>query len=99
MHLSGSLKAARIRPLRAAKTLGRNHNAEMSEGIGAEIRKARIAIGMTQQELSDRSGLSRTHIGLVEQNVKSPTVKSLFAICRALKVRASLLIARCERKS
>lgn len=74
-------------------------NRTVKEGIGTEIRKARTAIGMTQQTLADKSDLSRTHIGLVEANAKSPTVKSLFAICRALRVRASLLVARCERHS
>lgn len=51
---------------------------------------------MTQEELADRAGLHYTYISLLERDKKSPTIDSLFRICKALGVSASSLIARVE---
>lgn len=65
--------------------------------LGEEIRKARIAAGLTQEELAFRSKLSRNYVSLLELNQKSPTFDTLISICRALGVRVSALVARVER--
>ena len=64
--------------------------------LGEEIRRARKEAGMTQEELADRAGLHYTYISLLERDKKSPTIDSLFRICKALGVSASSLIARVE---
>jgi transcriptional regulator with XRE-family HTH domain len=66
--------------------------------LGAELRKARLAAGLTQEELSFRAGLHRVHISELERDKKSPTVDTLLRICDALGIRASRLIARVEKK-
>ena len=65
--------------------------------LGDEIRKARTAAGLTQEELAFRSKLSRNYISLLELDQKSPTLDTLSRICQSLGVRASVLIARVER--
>lgn len=64
--------------------------------LGDEIRKARKAAGLSQEELAFRADLSRNYISLLELNEKSPTVETLFRIAQALDVRASKLIIAVE---
>ena len=65
--------------------------------LGKEIRKARLAAGLTQEELAFKADISRNYVSLLELDEKSPTVQVLMRICRALGVKASRIIARIER--
>ena len=65
--------------------------------IGEELRKAREAAGLSQEELAFEAGLSRPYVSILERDLKSPTLQSLFRICAALGIRASVLVARVER--
>lgn len=64
--------------------------------LGEELRKARKAAGLTQEDLAFRARLSRNYISLLELDEKSPTVDTLLRICNAMKIRASQLIAAVE---
>jgi len=66
--------------------------------IGEELQAARKKAGMSQEELAERAGIHRTYVSLLERNRKSPTLDLLFRVCKALGVRASVLIARVERR-
>lgn len=65
--------------------------------LGDELRKARDTAALSQEQLAFDAGLDRTYISHLENNKKSPTVDTLFKICRALKVPASEILARVER--
>ena len=65
--------------------------------LGKELRKARLAAGLTQEELAFKADVSRNYVSLLELGEKSPTVHVLLRICKALGVKASKLIARIER--
>ncbi|MFZ0928019.1 MAG: helix-turn-helix transcriptional regulator [Syntrophobacteraceae bacterium] len=65
--------------------------------FGEELKKARKESGLTQEELAARAGLHYTYISLLETNKKSPTLDSLFRICKALGISAASLIARVEK--
>ena len=65
--------------------------------LGQVLRDARIAAGLTQEQLAAKARLSRNYVSLLELNVKSPTVQTLLRICAALNVRASRILARIER--
>ena len=65
--------------------------------LGKELRKARLAAGLTQEELAFKADVSRNYVSLLELDQKSPTVQVLLRISRALGVKASSLIARIER--
>lgn len=67
--------------------------------LGDEIRKARLAVKLTQEKLAFRANISRNYVSLLELNQKSPTVDVLFRIARALGIRASALIAAIEDKA
>jgi transcriptional regulator with XRE-family HTH domain len=65
--------------------------------LGDELRNAREAAGMTQEQLSFAAKVDRSYISLLENNKKSPTVDLLFRICDSLGVTASELLARVEK--
>lgn len=65
--------------------------------IGEQLKKARSAAGLTQEELAFKADISRNYVSLLELDAKSPTVQVLLRICRALGVRASSIIAKIER--
>jgi transcriptional regulator with XRE-family HTH domain len=64
--------------------------------LGGELKKARLAAGVTQEELAFSAGISRNYVSLLELDEKSPTVQVLLKVCRALGVRASKIINRVE---
>ena len=69
--------------------------------LGDELRKARVAAKLTQEQLSFAAEIDRSYISLLEHDKKSPTVDMLFRLCDTLGVSASSLLARVEagRKS
>ena len=62
-----------------------------SEKLGRKIQKQRKELGYTQEELAERINLSRTHMGHIEQGRKSPSLKVLTRIAKALNVKISEL--------
>lgn len=65
--------------------------------LGKELRKARVAAGLTQEELAYKAEISRNYVSLLELDEKSPTVQTLLRLCKALDVKPSKIIARIER--
>ena len=66
--------------------------------IGEEIRKARKAAGLSQEQLGFRAGLTRNYVSMVELGQASPTLDTLLKLCHALDVKAATLVARVERE-
>jgi transcriptional regulator with XRE-family HTH domain len=66
--------------------------------LGDEIRNARKAARLTQEELAFRARVSRNYVSLLELGEKSPTVDTLMRICDAMGTRASELLAAVERR-
>ncbi len=67
--------------------------------LGDELRAAREAADMTQEEVAQAAGMDRPYLSQLENGHKSPTVDMLFRICKALGVKASDILARVERTS
>lgn len=64
--------------------------------LGGELKKARLAAGVTQEELAFKAEISRNYVSLLELDEKSPTVQVLLRVCRALGVKASKILSRVE---
>lgn len=64
--------------------------------VGERIRRARLAAGVSQEELSFRAGLHRTYISDVERGNRNVTVKTLVAIARALGIKPAELLGGIE---
>lgn len=67
--------------------------------LGEVLRKARKKAGLTQEELAFKAGISREYGSMLEGDKKSPTVETLFRVCKALGVRPSSIIAKIECNS
>lgn len=67
--------------------------------LGDEIRKARLAAKLTQEQLAFEADISRNYVSLLELNQKSPTVDVLLRVAQALGIRASALIEAIEEKA
>ena len=55
--------------------------------LGKRIQKLRKALDYSQEKFSEIIGISRTHIGHIEQGRKSPSLKVLERIAKVLKVK------------
>jgi len=65
------------------------------KGIFARnMRVARTDRGFSQEELGERSRLTRNYIGMIERCETSPTLDAVEAIADALELDISVLLAR-----
>ena len=53
-------------------------------GKNLKLRAARAALGLTQQELAERAGVTRQTIVAIERGDYNPTIRLCTEICRAL---------------
>ena len=67
--------------------------------LGKELRKAREAAGLTQEQLALKARVDRSYLSELERDRKSPTVKLLFRLCATLDASASRIIANVERQN
>jgi transcriptional regulator with XRE-family HTH domain len=57
---------------------------ELAIALGLNIRKHRLACGLTQEELSDRAGIHYTFLGHIERGGKLPSLPTLARVADAL---------------
>lgn len=62
----------------------------------ARLAELRTQAGITQRELSIRSGVNPQTISEIERGIANPTLSTLSALARALKVELSELLAEPE---
>lgn len=53
--------------------------------FGNKIKELRNKQNITQEELSFRSGVSRSHIGMIEKGLRDISLSAIFKISRALQ--------------
>jgi transcriptional regulator with XRE-family HTH domain len=63
-----------------------------AERFGANVRKARLAIGWTQEELAEHAGLSSVQISRIERGAREVRISTFVRLVRALRVDPSALI-------
>lgn len=64
--------------------------------LGAELRKAREAAGLSQEKLAFKAGVHRTYISMLERGKASPTLDTFLRVCKVLRVRASDIVRKLE---
>lgn len=52
--------------------------------IGRKIKSLRLKKGLTQEELGERTDLTKGHISQVERDLNSPSIETLFALLEVL---------------
>ena len=60
--------------------------------LGQKIRNRREELGLTQPELSEKSGVSQPYISLLEKNRINPSVTYAVKISKALAISVEELI-------
>ena len=64
--------------------------------FGAEVRRRRVKMGLTQEDLAFRAGLSTTYLGQAERGQRNVTLAAAWAISDALAIGASSLLAAAD---
>ena len=85
-------KSRRAAPKLEKKQAAADSTAQMLELIGAKIRSARTAQGMTLQTLGDATNLTVSMLSLVERGRAAPSIGSLILIAKALGVPMAELV-------
>ena len=70
----------------------------LEKAFGEELQKAREKSGLTQEKLGFESGYHRTYISQLERGQKSPTLKAVFSLSKALNIRPSGLMKNVEAR-
>jgi transcriptional regulator with XRE-family HTH domain len=65
--------------------------------FGRVLRSIRESQGISQEELAAKAGYHRTYVGLLERGEKSPSLRTLFNVAGALKVRPSEMVRGAEQ--
>ena len=60
--------------------------------LGANLKKARLAIDLSQEDLAHQAGLDRTYVSGIERGVRNPTVLVLVLLAHVLGVPPSNLL-------
>ena len=62
--------------------------------VGWNLRRIRVASGVSQEQLAVDAGVDRTYVGRVERGVENPTVSNLDKLAGALSVHISELFVK-----
>ena len=61
--------------------------------LAQNVRAARHALAMSQEELAHEAGIDRTYASQIERGIGNPSLRVIFAIAQALEVDLSELLS------
>lgn len=64
--------------------------------FGELVRDLRLSKSISQEKLSEISGLDRTYISLIERGERTPTLTTINKISKALGLKSSQLLSQFE---
>lgn len=64
---------------------------EFCKLVGRNVRRERRALGITQEDLAQKTGLNRTHLSDIERGQGNPSVSWLQDVAAALAIHPALL--------
>ena len=67
--------------------------------IGDRIRKARLALGLTQEALAEKAELHVSYVGQLERGLRAPSLKVLTQVSAALGMEFHQLVTPAETDS
>jgi transcriptional regulator with XRE-family HTH domain len=85
--------------LSAAKAVKETSQDAMERRIAAGIKKRREQLGISANDLAEKSGVSRAMVSKIERLEVSPTAALLGRLCNGLGITLSSLIASAESKA
>jgi transcriptional regulator with XRE-family HTH domain len=60
--------------------------------FGDRVRDRRLALGLSQETLSHRSGIARAYVGSLEAGERNPSLDTVARLAKALEVDAGDLV-------
>lgn len=66
---------------------------DMRRLVGRNVKRLRLELGLTQEQLAERSGFDQRYISQLEGGRRNPTVVSLFELAQALGSTPVILIS------
>jgi len=72
---------------------------DVRQTIGWNLRRLRVAKGMTQETLSNETGVDRAYVGRIERGSENVTVATLQVLSDQLGVHVSQLFAEVDAKA
>jgi len=66
---------------------------DMRKLVGQNVRRIRQQQGLTQEELSEKSGFTQQYLSGLESGRRNPTIVSIYQIATALGVNHVALVA------
>lgn len=67
-------------------------NQNILDKFGIKVRKLRILLNISQEQLAERAGLHRTYIGMIERGEKNITLINIKKISNGLGVSVNELL-------
>lgn len=61
--------------------------------LARNLKRSRLALGLSQESLAERAGLHRNYVGCIERNEKNVSLDSLESLAKALGVSPEKLIS------
>lgn len=68
------------------------HVTDPRKPLGEAVRKRRLALGLTQEQLAEKADLHWTYISGIERGLRNVSIVNLFHIALALDMRVRDLI-------
>lgn len=60
--------------------------------FAAKLKELRLELGISQEELAERSSLHRTYISLIERAQRNVALENIYKLAKALEVPPSSLL-------
>ena len=76
--------------------MGGMEKIEISKAFGMVLRKHRLALGLSQELLAEKSDLHPTHVSLIERFQRNPSLNIAAALAAALGLKLSEMLAEAE---
>jgi len=65
---------------------------ELVSVFAQNVRKRRMELNLSQEELAELAGVHRTYVGMLERGEKNVTIYNIERIAKALKLEPAMLL-------
>lgn len=66
--------------------------------VGKVLARYRMKKGISQEVLSGLAGIARTHLSMIENGSRNPTLETFFKLCNSLGVKPSEVMKDIEEE-
>lgn len=71
-------------------------DAQLLDAIAKTLRQKRLSLGLSQEELAARAGVSMRYVSLLESRRHQPSLKTIHGLCAGLGVTMTEFVGEVE---